>query len=205
MNRHYRSGGMERLMEGKQRIRLQEGTERAQDEILQEQVILVDMNDQKLGCMEKMRAHEEGRLHRAFSVFLFKDDEILLQKRAKEKYHCGGLWTNTCCSHPRMGESVYQAACRRLQEELGIKTADLEEIQSFVYRYTFENGLTEFEFDHVLAGEYRGGWTENPEEVETVRWVKMKDLMSDIQENPELYTPWFMIALKAVMEYGNKQ
>ena len=83
-------------MEGKQRIRLQEGTERAQDEILQEQVILVDMNDQKLGCMEKMRAHEEGRLHRAFSVFLFKDDEILLQKRAKEKYHCGGLWTNTC-------------------------------------------------------------------------------------------------------------
>ncbi len=95
--------------------------ERVKEDNLQEQVVLVDMNDQKIGCMEKMRAHEEGRLHRAFSVFLYKDDAILLQQRAKEKYHCGGLWTNTCCSHPRMGESVYQAACRRLQEELGIR------------------------------------------------------------------------------------
>ena len=109
-------------MEGKQRMEPQEGMERVKEDNLQEQVVLVDMNDQKIGCMEKMRAHEEGRLHRAFSVFLYKDDAILLQQRAKEKYHCGGLWTNTCCSHPRMGESVYQAACRRLQEELGIKT-----------------------------------------------------------------------------------
>lgn len=192
-------------MEGKQQIRKPESTDQiqVQDDELQAHVVLVDMEDQILGCMEKMQAHAEGRLHRAFSVFLYKDDAILLQRRAKEKYHCGGLWTNTCCSHPGMGESVYQAACRRLQEELGIETENLDEIQSFVYRYTFENGLTEFEYDHILIGEYRGGWIENPEEVEEVRWVKIKDLIADIQKNPEHYTPWFMIALKKVLEFIN--
>lgn len=192
-------------MEEKQQIRGQERTDRAQvqDGNVQAHVVLVDMEDRRLGCMEKMQAHAEGRLHRAFSVFLYKDDAILLQRRAKEKYHCGGLWTNTCCSHPGMDESVYQAVCRRLKEEMGIETENLEEIQSFVYRYTFENGLTEFEYDHVLIGEYRGSWIENPEEVEEVKWVKIKDLIEDIQDNPEHYTPWFMIALNKVLEYIN--
>lgn len=192
-------------MSGKQQISEQKRTDRLQVEAenLQEKVVLVDMKDRELGSMEKMQAHKEGRLHRAFSVFLYQDGSILLQKRAGEKYHCGGLWTNTCCSHPRMGESVYHAACRRLQEELGIETENLEEIQSFVYRYTFSNGLTEFEYDHVLIGEYRGSWTENPEEVDEVKWVKLNDLLADIQENPDHYTPWFMIALTKVGEYVN--
>lgn len=160
-----------------------------------EQVILVDLQDRELGLAEKMQAHEKGLLHRAFSVFLFRGDAVLLQKRAKAKYHCGGLWTNTCCSHPRTGEAISQAAIRRLQEELNIVVESLREVTAFVYRYPFSNGLTEFEFDHVLVGEYDGGWIENPEEVEAVRWVELTQLLRDIRLQPERYTPWFITAL----------
>lgn len=164
------------------------------------EVILVDMNDREIGREEKMKAHEQGKLHRAFSVFLFHGDRVLLQKRAASKYHCGGLWTNTCCSHPRAGETVKEAAMRRLKEELGIQTDDLKEVHSFVYHRVFDNGLTEFEYDHVLVGDYNGGWVMNPDEVDEVKWIQTAELLDDILKNPEAYTPWFIVAIKEAVE-----
>ncbi len=179
-------------------------------------VILVDLDDRQIGTMEKMKAHEKGLLHRAFSVFLFRGDEVLLQRRAEEKYHCGGLWTNTCCSHPAPREEVKEAAARRLKEELGITlekaqsgpgtaaeepqpqggaSQGLEEAGAFVYRQVFENGLTEFEYDHVLIGDYEGPWLENSEEVTEACWVGLPEVKADVLENPEKYTPWFLTAL----------
>lgn len=164
------------------------------------QVILVDMNDREIGTMEKMTAHEQACLHRAFSVFLFRENKVLLQKRASSKYHCGGLWTNTCCSHPEPGENVTDAAIRRLREELDIHVDDVQEVHSFVYHHAFENGLTEFEYDHVLVGEYDGSWVENSEEVDEVKWVDINELKEDIASNPKKYTPWFIVALNAAVE-----
>lgn len=166
-----------------------------------EKVILVDMNDNELGTEEKMKVHEKGMLHRAFSVFLYHGDCILLQKRASNKYHCGGLWTNTCCSHPRKGENVKEAAIRRLQEEMGIYSENLNEISHFVYRYPFENGLVEFEYDHVLVGEYCGDYKAEPEEVDEIKWMDVNELLEDIKNNPNEYTPWFITALGKVVEY----
>lgn len=166
-----------------------------------EKVVLVDMKDREVGLEEKMKAHEQGLLHRAFSVFLYQKDAILLQKRAYHKYHCGGLWTNTCCSHPRKGESVKEAAIRRLQEEMKIQTDKLQEIDSFVYHYPFENGLTEFEYDHILVGEYFGDYEAVPEEVDEIKWAKISDLLQDIQDNPALYTPWFITAVDKVVKW----
>ncbi len=161
-----------------------------------DEVVLVDMMDRETGREEKITAHEKGMLHRAFSVFLFQGDSLLLQKRASSKYHCGGLWTNTCCSHPRAGEEVKEAAVRRLKEELGICVDDLMEVHSFVYHQEFDNGLTEFEYDHVLTGEYSGTWVENPDEVEEVKWVRLPKLLEEVRKNPAAYTPWFIVALK---------
>lgn len=158
-------------------------------------VVLVDFNDNEIGVCEKMEAHEKGLLHRAFSVFLFRGDELLLQKRASHKYHCGGLWTNTCCSHPAPSESVEDAAVKRLKEELDIDAKSISEIHSFVYRAAFDNGLTEYEFDHVLIGEYDGEFAMNPEEVDDVRWVNIGNLLADVCNNPQRYTPWFITAL----------
>ena len=155
-------------------------------------IILVDTEDREIGRGEKMAVHRAGLLHRAFSVFLFCGDSVLLQKRAASKYHCGGLWTNTCCSHPRPGETVADAAVRRLREELGIETGGLTEAASFIYRYPFENGLTEYEYDHVLVGEYDGGWTENPEEVDAVKLVPLADLRAELLRTPGQFTPWFL-------------
>lgn len=166
-----------------------------------EKVVLVDMRDNAIGLEEKIAAHEKALLHRAFSVFLYHEDKILLQKRASHKYHCGGLWTNTCCSHPRNGEAVKDAAIRRLKEEVAIEVQDLEEIHSFVYNYPFANGLTEFEFDHILVGEFMGPYISNPEEVDEMKWVQIEELLADIQKNPKAYTPWFIVALMKVVEY----
>lgn len=157
-------------------------------------VILVDEQDRETGWMEKMQAHVEGKLHRAFSVFIFNSrGEMLLQQRAIEKYHSGGLWTNACCSHPGPGEDTTAAAQRRLQEELGFVTP-VEKLFDFVYRAEFGNGLTEYEFDHVFTGVYDGEIRFNPQEVKAVAWLRLDEIRRAILEYPEEYTPWFKLA-----------
>ena len=164
-------------------------------------VVLVDENDREIGTEEKMKAHEDGgKLHRAFSMFIFSPNgKILLQQRAKSKYHCGGLWTNSCCSHPRPDEPIDSAAHRRLKEEMGFD-CKLREILSFTYKAPFENGLTEWEFDHVFVGIYDDKITPDPEEVEDYKYIEIDDLTKDIKDNPDKYTPWFRIILKNVIE-----
>lgn len=159
----------------------------------EEKVILVNTNDEPIGLMEKLEAHEKGLLHRAFSVFIYNDkDEIMMQKRAAHKYHTPGLWTNTCCSHPREGETVVEAGKRRLQEEMGF-TADLKHVTSFIYKAPFDNGLTEHEFDHVLVGYYNDEPVINPDEVEEWKWMKAEDISAEIKKNPDNFTAWFKI------------
>jgi len=159
-----------------------------------EYVILVDENDNDIGVMEKMQAHQEGLLHRAFSVFIFNDkQELLLQQRAISKYHSGGLWTNTCCSHPRPNETIKDAANRRLFEEMGM-SCDLKIISNFIYKTPFENGLTEHELDYVLVGNSNQNPNFNKEEVENYKWMTLADVKKDILHNPSNYTTWFKIA-----------
>lgn len=156
-----------------------------------EQVILVDENDNEIGPFEKMEAHKQGLLHRAFSVLLFNSKgEVLLQKRSSKKYHSAGLWTNTCCSHPRPGESVQEAAHRRLKEEMGIDVTP-EFAYSFIYKTTLENGLIEHELDHVYIGSYEGTPHVNNLEVEDWKFESIDWLKKDIVSNPEHYTFWF--------------
>lgn len=163
-----------------------------------EYVILVDENDQEIGQMEKMEAHEKALLHRAFSIFLFNDkNELLLQQRAHSKYHSGGLWTNTCCSHPRAGETVLEAANRRLMEEMGIE-AEMQSEFSFIYRAELDNDLTEYELDHVVLGTFNGEPVINPEEVAAWKYVSMKEIEADMKANPENYTAWFRIVFDEV-------
>ena len=158
-----------------------------------EYVILVDENDQEIGKMEKQEAHEKGLLHRAFSVFVFNENkELLLQQRALTKYHSAGLWTNTCCSHPRIGETIEQAAHRRLMEEMGFD-CDLSTKTSFIYKAAFENGLTEHEFDHVLVGSFNGEININPTEVKNFKWINLEELQIDLLQNNQNYTAWFKI------------
>ena len=160
---------------------------------MEELVILVDKEDKKLGLMPKMEAHEKAVLHRAFSVFVFNDKgELMLQQRASHKYHSPLLWTNTCCSHQRDGESNVEAGRRRLQEEMGFST-DLKEVFSFVYKAPFENGLTEHELDHVMIGRYDSDPIINKDEVEDFKWMTLNDVKKDIEKNPDLYTEWFKI------------
>ncbi|MBI2664488.1 isopentenyl-diphosphate Delta-isomerase [Candidatus Woesearchaeota archaeon] len=163
-----------------------------------ERVVLVDENDNEIGTAEKLQAHKDGRLHRAFSIFIFDSrGSLMLQQRAKSKYHSGGLWANTCCSHPRKGEAVEQAAHRRLQEEMGFDT-DLKEIASFTYEVKFDNGLWEHEFDHVLLGRYGGSPTVNPDEVDDWKWISLEDLKQDVKDNPGIYAYWLKVALEKV-------
>ena len=158
-----------------------------------EQVILVDEQDKEIGIMEKQQAHIEGRLHRAISVFIFNSKgDLLLQQRAHNKYHSAGLWTNTSCSHPRPGETVYDAAMRRLHEEMGI-TCELKEIFSFVYIANLENGLTEHEFDHVFTGVTDAIPESDSTEVAAWKYINAIQLKADINIQPENYTEWFKI------------
>ncbi len=167
-----------------------------------ENVILVDENDQEVGVMEKMQAHKEAVLHRAFSVFLWNENnELLLQKRQVDKYHCGGLWTNTCCSHPKVDETLAQAVERRLREEMDI-ACDTNWMYSFVYKADLGNGLFEHEFDHVYFGEYSGDPSPDANEVEDWKYMGIDALKQDILENPDHYTPWFKIILKEVLAKG---
>ena len=164
-----------------------------------EYVILVDENDQAIGQEEKIATHEKALRHRAFSVFIYRHQqdqiEILLQKRADEKYHCGGLWTNTCCGHPRPGEETIAAGERRLFEEMGIK-AKLREVGVFHYIAPFDNGLTENEIDHVLVSELGDSTISlNPDEASNYRWITAKDLQQEINSAPADFTPWLAKAL----------
>ena len=166
-------------------------------------VILVDESDNQIGLMPKMEAHEKAVLHRAFSVFVFNSkNELMLQQRALEKYHSPGLWTNTCCSHQREGETNIEAGQRRLMEEMGFVT-DLKETTSFIYKAPFDNGLTEHEYDHVLVGSFESEPKINPEEVASWKWMALEDVKEDIKENPNHYTAWFKIIFDKFYERIN--
>lgn len=169
----------------------------------EEQVILVDENDNKIGLMPKMEAHEKALLHRAFSVFVFNDkNELMLQQRALHKYHSPGLWTNTCCSHQRDGESNLEAGKRRLEEEMGFVT-ELEETTSFIYKAPFDNGLTEHEYDHIIIGYYNDEPNINEDEVADWKWMNLEDVKVDITLHPENYTAWFKIIFDKFYESIN--
>lgn len=166
-----------------------------------EEVILIDSHDNQIGVMEKMQAHREARLHRAFSVFVFNSsNKLMLHKRAPQKYHSGGLWTNTCCSHPRPGEHTEEATHRRLMEEMGF-TCLIKKNFHFTYCRKLDNELTENELDHVFTGFYDNDPILNPEEVEDWKWISKKDLLQSIEKTPEIYTEWFKII---VLEYSEK-
>lgn len=161
-----------------------------------EQVILVDEKDNPIGLMEKIEAHEKALLHRAFSVFVFNSKgELMLQQRAAHKYHSPLLWTNTCCSHQRDGETSLEAGKRRLQEEMGF-TCNLEEVFWFIYKAPFDNGLTEHELDHVMVGKYEENPVINLDEVEAYKWMPLEVVKNDIEAQPEIYTEWFKIIFK---------
>ena len=169
-----------------------------------EKVILVDENDNQVGVMPKLEAHQKGLLHRAFSVFIFNSKyELLLQKRASSKYHSGGLWTNTCCSHPREGEEILDAAKRRLIEEMGIDTS-LRKVHDFIYKAELDNDLTEHEFDHVLYGIYNEDPIINEDEADDFKWIDMDSLNEDIKQNGDNYTIWFKIAFEYFYNYLKK-
>jgi len=171
--------------------------------MIEEYVILVNENDEQIGTMPKMEAHEKAVLHRAFSVFIFNEkNELMLQQRAKQKYHSPLLWTNTCCSHQRVGETNLEAGKRRLQEEMGFVTT-LKETISFVYKAPFDNGLTEHEYDHVMVGHYNDEPIINPEEVESWKWMPLEAVKVDIELHPELYTEWFKIIFDKFYEHIN--
>lgn len=165
-----------------------------------ENVVLVDEFDVELGIMEKMEAHRKGVLHRAFSIFIFNsNNELMLQQRALEKYHSGGLWTNTCCSHPRKGELLIDAAHRRLVEEMGFD-CDLHKAFDFIYKATSDNGLIEHEYDHVFMGVFDGSPTIVPDEVMRYKYISIPALVVDVAINPESYTEWFKICLAEVVQ-----
>ena len=159
----------------------------------EEKVILVNQNDEQIGLMNKLEAHEKAVLHRAFSVFVLNSkNELMLQQRAHHKYHSPMLWTNTCCSHQRDGETNIQAGTRRLFEEMGFKT-EIKQLFHFIYKAPFDNGLTEHELDHVMIGYYNEEPKINTDEVESYKWMTIEDVKKDIKNQPEIYTIWFKI------------
>ncbi len=170
---------------------------------VKDNVILVDENNREIGVEEKLKAHEKGILHRAFSIFVFNSKkELLIQQRAKEKYHCPEIWANTCCSHPRPNETYEQAIHRRLKEEMGFD-CELKKSFCFIYRAKFPNGLIENEYDCVFMGESDAIPNPNLKEVMDYKWISLEDLEKDIKQNPSKYSIWFKIALNK-MEYNIK-
>ena len=165
-----------------------------------ELLTLVNTRDEVTGSCEKALAHEKPTLHRAFSVFLYSSRGMLLQRRARSKYHCGGLWTNACCSHPRYGETLERSVPRRMEEELGL-CPDVREIFSFTYCAKFADNLWEYEYDHVFLGYCDKEPALNPEEAEECRWVSFEDLRRELVECPEEFTPWFLIAAPRVLDF----
>lgn len=167
----------------------------------EENVVLVNQLDEEIGLMPKMEAHEKAILHRAFSVFIMnKNGETMLQQRAQHKYHSPSLWTNTCCSHQRQGETNLEAGKRRLQEEMGFKT-DLKELFWFIYKAPFDNGLTEHELDHVMIGYYDDLPVINKDEVADWKWMSPAKIKKDIMDNPQTYTVWFKIIFEKFYDH----
>lgn len=167
----------------------------------EEKVILVDINDEPIGLMNKMEAHEQAMLHRAFSVFILNNkNEVMLQQRAAHKYHSPLLWTNTCCSHQRAGETNIQAGRRRLEEEMGFQVP-LNELFHFIYKAPFDNGLTEHELDHVMIGRFEGEPKINLDEVASWKWMNIDAIKEDMQNNSEIYTVWFKIIFDKFYHY----
>mgnify|MGYP000859456175 FL=1 len=164
----------------------------------EEQVVLVDIFDQALGSAEKLAAHNQGLLHRAFSIFLHDGERLLLQQRAPDKYHSGGLWANTCCSHRRPGEGLAEAAGRRLREETGID-CPLQPAFSFIYRHVFQSGLIEYELDHVLLGRYGGAFSPDPAEIQAMAYLPGQDLARQLLSQPGRFAPWFICAAPRVL------
>ena len=164
---------------------------------MKEKVILIDKNNRKIGTEEKIKAHKEGKLHRAFSIFIFNSkEELLIQKRAKNKYHSGGLWSNTCDGHPRPDESYIKAAPRRLKEEMGF---DCRLKKLFCFYYKIKLGkLIENEFDCVFVGKFNGKPRPNPKEISDYKWISLNKLKKDINKHPEKYAYWFKKALKKI-------
>lgn len=172
---------------------------------MSDEIILVNLADQETGFCEKLEAHRIPSLHRAFSVFLYRQDPIsgefqmLLQKRAEGKYHSGGLWTNACCSHPRRGESLEEAVPRRMREELGI-VPKVQELFSFVYYHRFSDSCAEFEYDHVFCGLWTGEAVPNPEEISELQWISLSELERWMLKQPDVFSPWFLIAAPKVLQ-----
>lgn len=170
------------------------------DIVMDNNIILVDENDKQIGTEGKLKAHHEGKLHRAFSIFVFNSkNELLLQKRVKSKYHSGGLWSNTCCSHPKPDEDIQKAAHRRLKEEMGFD-CDLKEKFSLIYKTDFPNNLTENEFDHVLIGKFNSEPKINLEEASEYKWIDLTKLKKDIENDPQQYTFWLKSILPKITD-----
>ncbi|TSC64792.1 MAG: isopentenyl-diphosphate delta-isomerase [Parcubacteria group bacterium Gr01-1014_91] len=168
----------------------------------EEQIILVDENDTQVGTMGKLETHEKGLLHRAFSIIVKNNKgEVMLQKRAVGKYHSGGLWTNTCCGHPRADEELIKAAHRRLREEMGFD-CELKEAISFTYQANLDKGLKENEFLHVFVGEYNNAPIISPAEADGWKWIAENEIRKDVANNPNTYTYWFKVVLKKTEEKG---
>lgn len=167
---------------------------------MNENIILVDENDTEIGTMPKLLAHQLGSLHRAFSVFIFNSKgELLIQQRAAHKYHSAGQWANSCCSHPHPNEGTLSAAKRRLMEELGF-TTEISPAGHFIYHSKVSGGLIEHEYDHLFVGHYDQEVTPNPDEVSATRWITVSQLLNEIENNPEQFTPWFKMILEQLPE-----
>ena len=168
------------------------------DTMVKQQVILVDKNNREIGVEEKIKAHKEGNLHRAFSIFIFNSKrELLIQQRAKAKYHSGGLWSNTVCGHPKPNETYHQAIHRRLQEEMSFD-CKLKKLFCFIYNTGFQNGLIENEYDCVFVGKFDGEPKPSPKEIMSYKWISVKKLEQNIKKNPNKYTIWLKIALNRI-------
>jgi isopentenyl-diphosphate delta-isomerase len=165
-----------------------------------EKIILVDLFDRQTGTAEKIEAHRSPRLHRAFSVFVHHEGKMLIQQRAAHKYHSGGLWANACCSHPRDGEGTEGAVLRRMDEELGLRNPDVNELFSFVYLAKFRDDMYEYEYDHVFAADCGGAVAVNGEEIQDVEWVEFGELARRLCAAPEKFAPWFLTAAPRVLE-----